>query len=261
MQVVANIVVLSAIYALICCGFVLVYRVSRVLNLAHGELMMLGAYGLLTTAWLFADNPYMAVAAALGLSLLIGVLVYVALMRRMAGELVFAAVLVTIALGIAVRGISTLIWTAQVQYPRQALGIENPSVVLPGDAVVSIGQMVTVGLAVAVAHLFGVAHHQLAPHRVRTPAALVQRVTQLGLEHLRVQVLGLKERRREVGHIVRDQLLPNAGELHHALQDRHRAVAEHPFDHRDTSVSSTLAGSDQHPPPRTGKQSAYPGTG
>jgi len=45
-----NIVVLSAIYALIACGYVLVYRVSRVLNLAHGELMMLGSYLLLMTA-------------------------------------------------------------------------------------------------------------------------------------------------------------------------------------------------------------------
>lgn len=150
MQVLANIVVLSAIYALICCGYVLVYRVSRVLNLAHGELMMLGAYGLLSTASLFAGNPYIAVIAALGLSLLIGVLVYIALMRKMAGELVFAAVLVTIALGIAVRGITTLIWSAQNQYPRQALGIDNPSHELLGGAVVSSGQIVTVVLAILV---------------------------------------------------------------------------------------------------------------
>ena len=44
MQLAVNIIVLSAIYALIACGYVLIYRVSRVLNLAHGELMMLGAY-------------------------------------------------------------------------------------------------------------------------------------------------------------------------------------------------------------------------
>ena len=50
MQLAVNIVVLSAIYALIACGYVLVYRVSRVLNLAHGELMMLGSYLLLMTA-------------------------------------------------------------------------------------------------------------------------------------------------------------------------------------------------------------------
>ena len=38
MQLVVNILVLTAIYALISCGYVLIYRVSRVLNLAHGEL-------------------------------------------------------------------------------------------------------------------------------------------------------------------------------------------------------------------------------
>jgi Branched-chain amino acid ABC-type transport system, permease components len=44
LQLIVNIVVLASIYALIACGYVLIYRVSRVLNLAHGELMMLGAY-------------------------------------------------------------------------------------------------------------------------------------------------------------------------------------------------------------------------
>ena len=63
-QLAVNIVVLAAIYALIACGYVLIYRVSRVLNLAHGELMMLGAYLLLTTASLFAGNPLVAIAVA-----------------------------------------------------------------------------------------------------------------------------------------------------------------------------------------------------
>ena len=49
LQLAVNIVVLGSIYALIACGYVLIYRVSRVLNLAHGELMMLGAYLLLAT--------------------------------------------------------------------------------------------------------------------------------------------------------------------------------------------------------------------
>ena len=52
---------LSSIYALIACGYVLIYRVSRVLNLAHGELMMLGAYLLLATATAFSSSPLTAV--------------------------------------------------------------------------------------------------------------------------------------------------------------------------------------------------------
>ena len=83
MQLAVNIVVLASIYALIACGYVLIYRVSRVLNLAHGELMMLGAYMVLTTASLFDGHPVMALAAAILLSLLVGALVYVFLMRRM----------------------------------------------------------------------------------------------------------------------------------------------------------------------------------
>ena len=62
MQLAVNILVLASIYALIACGYVLVYRVSRVLNLAHGELMMLGAYLLLTIASLFTGHPFMAMA-------------------------------------------------------------------------------------------------------------------------------------------------------------------------------------------------------
>ena len=64
MQLAVNIVVLAAIYALIACGYVLVYRVSRVLNLAHGELMMLGAYLLLMTATQFSSHWLIAVLAA-----------------------------------------------------------------------------------------------------------------------------------------------------------------------------------------------------
>src|SRR5215470_2422073 len=131
MQLLVNIIVLSAIYALISCGYVLIYRVSRVLNLAHGELMMLGAYILLTVASLFTQNAVAALVAALSLSLAVGLLVYLFLMRKMTGEMVLAAVLTTIALGILLRGLVVLIWSAQ------ALALDNPPIVLPGGARIS----------------------------------------------------------------------------------------------------------------------------
>ena len=56
-QLIVNIAVLAAIYALLACGYVLIYRVSRVMNLAHGELMMLGAYLLSPPPSLFAGHP------------------------------------------------------------------------------------------------------------------------------------------------------------------------------------------------------------
>jgi branched-chain amino acid transport system permease protein len=149
LQLLVNIIVLSSIYALIACGYVLIYRVSRVLNLAHGELMMVGSYLLLTTAWMFAGSPVTAIASAVVLSLTVGVLVYLFLMRKMTGEMVLAAVLTTVALGILLRGLMVLVWSAQQQYPAQALGFSNPALALPGGARISLFAAILIGVTIA----------------------------------------------------------------------------------------------------------------
>ncbi len=149
MQLLVNIVVLTAIYALIACGYVLVYRASRVLNLAHGELMMLGAYLLLTTASLHAGHPLLAIAAAMAMAAVVGVLVYAVLMRKMTGEAVLAAVLTTVALGILLRGAIVMLWSAQQQYPLQQLALPNPPLQLPGGGRISTAMALLVATTAA----------------------------------------------------------------------------------------------------------------
>ena len=65
-------------------------------------------------------------------------LVYLFLMRKMTGEMVLAAVLTTVALGILLRGLVMLVWSAQQHYPGQALGFANAPLALPGGARISI---------------------------------------------------------------------------------------------------------------------------
>lgn len=137
LQLVVNMLVLASIYALIACGYVLVYRVSRVMNLAQGELMMLGAYLLLTTASVFRDSAALAIITAVVLSTCCGILVYVFLMRKMTGGSVLAAVLITVALGVLLRGVMILIWSAQQQYPGRPIGLVSTAIALPGGARIS----------------------------------------------------------------------------------------------------------------------------
>jgi branched-chain amino acid transport system permease protein len=156
LQLVANVVVLAAIYALLSTGYVLIYRVSRVLNLAHGELMMLGAYVLVATAGLFSGDPLVALVLAAICGLIMGIVVYAVLMRWMTGEAVLAAVLITIALGILLRGLVVLIWTTQQYYPGATFGWRNPPVpIAPGVrisaaslAIVLLTALVYIGLFV-----------------------------------------------------------------------------------------------------------------
>jgi branched-chain amino acid transport system permease protein len=153
-QVAVNIAVLAAIYALICCGYVLIYRVSRVLSLAHGELMMLGAYGLYATASLFGGHPLVAIAAAGALALMVGVAVYLALMWRMTGESVLAAVLATIALGVLLRGAMILVFGTQTQYPLRDLGWSNASLPVFGARISAAGLALVLATALVYAGLF-----------------------------------------------------------------------------------------------------------
>lgn len=137
MQNAVNLIVLSSLYSLICCGYVLIYRASRVLNLAHGEFMALGGYFLFTVSISLFSNPVSSFILSFIFSLALGFLVYIFLMRFMAGESIFSAVLVTIALGILLRGLITLIWTSQIWYPLKYLGIKNVSYQIIEGAVIS----------------------------------------------------------------------------------------------------------------------------
>jgi branched-chain amino acid transport system permease protein len=149
-QLVVNIIVLAAIYALLACGYVMIYRVSRVMNMAHGELAMLGAYLLFTAASLLVGHPAVAIVAAVVSSLVVGVLVYVVLMRKMTGEMVLAAILTTIAIGILLRGLVVLIWSAAQQHPLQVLRLSNPPIELIGGARISTCAAVIVLMTVLV---------------------------------------------------------------------------------------------------------------
>ena len=151
MQIAVNILVLASIYALICCGYVLIYKVSRVLSLAHGELMMLGAYGLYATASLFAGHPLVAIAAAAFLAAAVGAAVYLALMWRMTGESVLAAVLATIALGILLRGAMILVFGTETRHPLANLGWANPSSALGSARISGVG----IALVLSTAAVYG----------------------------------------------------------------------------------------------------------
>ena len=73
-------------YALVAIGFVFIYRATEIVNFAHGELMMLGAFMALTFAQILGLNFWLASALAI-LSLgAIGYALDAVVMRRMVGE-------------------------------------------------------------------------------------------------------------------------------------------------------------------------------
>ena len=148
MQLIAQIVVLASLYALLAAGFVVVYRSSKVLNLAYGEFMMIGGY-LVVMAGLYIapGNPLVVIAISFVGAIIIALLIYYVIMRRLIGQPIVIPILVTIGLSILLQGIITAIFGSQLQYLDRILGISNPPHNLPFGVVLSTFDILTITVA------------------------------------------------------------------------------------------------------------------
>jgi branched-chain amino acid transport system permease protein len=150
----ADILVLASIYVLLALGYVIVYRTSRVLNFAHGEVFMVGGYLVFTLVTALSLTPLLSLPVALIGGALIGFVIYAVLMAPMAGHSIFAAVLVTIGLGIMVKGATLIAFRGQIIYPGRVLGVSNePITVFPGFTLSRIEIYITLSVTAITAAL------------------------------------------------------------------------------------------------------------
>ncbi|SFC39387.1 amino acid/amide ABC transporter membrane protein 1, HAAT family [Polaromonas sp. OV174] len=102
----------GGLYALAALAFVMVYKATRVVNIAIGELLMVGAYLFFTFAATFALPLWLAIPAAVLGSGLLGAVIERTMIRPLLGEPPISVFMVTVGLGSVLVGLVELIWTA-----------------------------------------------------------------------------------------------------------------------------------------------------
>lgn len=110
----ASIIVLASIYALLGAGFVIVYRASRILNFAHAQMVMLAAY-FAVSATAFISNPLIVLSVVLCFSFLLGMIVYLLLIRPLAGYSVLSAIILTVAVGVVLNAATIFGWRGSME--------------------------------------------------------------------------------------------------------------------------------------------------
>jgi len=102
-------IMVGSIYALVALGWTLIYKCSGVLNLAMGELTLIGAYVCLTYyQWGF---PFpIALAATLVTGFIFGLVTERLFLRRMIGEPVLAVIMITVGLSFFFRALVAFTW-------------------------------------------------------------------------------------------------------------------------------------------------------
>lgn len=102
----------GGLYALAALAFVIVYKATRVVNIAIGEFLMLGAYVFYAFATSMAWPIWLAIVGAVVVSGALGALVERLTIRPMLGEAPISVFMVTVGLASILVGAVELIWTA-----------------------------------------------------------------------------------------------------------------------------------------------------
>ena len=108
-QYLASGLVVGGVYALIGLGFVIVYRVTRIVNFAQGELVMLGALLTVSGRQLGLSTPTAALAAVVA-GAAVGALLERVAIHPVRRAPALTILIVTIGASIAIRGVALVAW-------------------------------------------------------------------------------------------------------------------------------------------------------
>ena len=99
----------GGIYALVALGWVIIYKCSGVLNLAMGELTIIGAYVALTFYQM--GVPFvLSIGLSLIIGLVLGILTERIFLDRLIGEPILTVIMVTVGLSFFLRGVVEFTW-------------------------------------------------------------------------------------------------------------------------------------------------------
>jgi branched-chain amino acid transport system permease protein len=108
-QFFVNGLMVGGIYALIAAGIVIVFKSTKIINFATGDMIMVG--GFITFALIEAGLPPLtAILVAIIAGAFLGMAIERMAMRPMIGQPILSAIMVTLAISLVFKGVTLLIW-------------------------------------------------------------------------------------------------------------------------------------------------------
>lgn len=115
-QLLVNGILIGSIYACMAIGFSLIWGVIGVINVAQGELLMLGAFGTYWLFTLFAISPFLTIPIVIIAMFLVGYLIQHTIINRVVKHSLFITLLLTFGLSVFIRQMGLRLWSANMRY-------------------------------------------------------------------------------------------------------------------------------------------------
>ena len=184
-------VLLGGLYALFAAGLSLIFGIMRLVNLAHGDLIVLAAFAILALATWFGFDPFLAALLAMPAMFAAGFALQHVLLNRTLGRDLLPPLLVTFGLSIIIQNGLLEAFTADSR--RLRLGaIETASTHLGGNLAIGVIPLLTLGSAIAAILLLNLLFYRTALGRAFRATSDDLEIAQLmGIDHRRIYSIAM----------------------------------------------------------------------
>ena len=134
---------LGSVYAIIALGYTMVYGIAKMLNFAHGDVIMIGAYITFSAVHAWNMPPVLAVVISMVVCTVLGVLIEGLAYKPLRQATSLAVLITAIGMSYLLQNVALLVWGANTKSFPSVIGLPSLSL-LEGRLIVSAETIVTV---------------------------------------------------------------------------------------------------------------------
>ena len=104
---------LGSVYAIIALGYTMVYGIAKMLNFAHGDVIMVGAYAVITAVFTMGLPPFIAILISIALCALLGIVIEFLAYRPLRQAQPLAVLITAIGVSYLLQNLALLIYGSE----------------------------------------------------------------------------------------------------------------------------------------------------
>jgi len=146
-QMLINGILLGSVYALLGVGMSMIFGIVRLTNLAHGEFIIIGAYGSTLLSLALGVDPILTLVITVPVMFIAGVLIQTVLINRVMLQGSEPALLVTFGLSIILKDALLLLFTADARHAN--VPYSTATIRLPAGLHIAVLDLVVFAISLA----------------------------------------------------------------------------------------------------------------
>lgn len=150
LQYLINGISIGAVYAIIALGYTMVYGIAKMLNFAHGDVIMVGAYVSFCVTNYLGLPPIVSVIAAMAVCTLLGIVIEGLAYRPLRGTPSLAVLITAIGVSYFLQNAAQLIWSSSPKNFTSVVNVMKPIILMDGRLVITGEVLLTVIVSILV---------------------------------------------------------------------------------------------------------------